>query len=80
MTNNRDLKLQPTFNVIDAGAVFVGVVIGAGIFKTSALVAANLDRELALLLIWLWGGLISFLGALCYSELATAYPHPTLSS
>ena len=76
MTNNRDLKPQPTFNVIEAGAVVVGVVIGVGIFKTPALVAANLDRELAFLLIWLWGGLISFLGALCYAELATAYPHP----
>ncbi len=76
MTNNRDLKPQPTFNVIEAGAVVVGVVIGVGIFKTPALVAANLDREISFLLIWLVGGLISFLGALCYAELATAYPHP----
>ena len=76
MTDNRDLKPQPTFNVIEAGAVVVGVVIGVGIFKTPALVAANVDSEISFLLIWLLGGLISFLGAVCYAELATAYPHP----
>ncbi len=76
MTDNRELKPQPTFNAIEAGAVVVGIVIGVGIFKTPALVAANLDSELSFLLIWLFGGLISFLGALCYAELATTYPHP----
>ncbi len=76
MTDNPDLKPQPTFNVIEAGAVVVGVVIGVGIFKTPALVAANVDNEISFLLIWLLGGLISFVGAVCYAELATAYPHP----
>ncbi len=63
-------------NVIDAGAVIIGVVVGVGIFKTPALVAANVSSESSFLLIWLWGGLISLIGALCYGELATAYPHP----
>ena len=76
MTNRPDLKPQPSFNVIEAGAVVIGVVIGVGIFKTPALVAANVDSEIAFLLIWLLGGLISFIGALCYGELASAYPHP----
>ncbi len=76
MTDNPNPKPQPTFNVIEAGAVIVGVVVGVGIFKTPALVAANLDSEISFLLIWLLGGLISLMGALCYGELATAYPHP----
>ena len=76
MTDNPNLKPQPTFNVIEAGAVVVGVVIGVGIFKTPALVATNVDSEISFLLIWLLGGLISFIGAVCYAELATAYPHP----
>ena len=67
---------QTTLNVIDAGAVIIGVVVGVGIFKTPALVAANVSSESGFLLIWLWGGLISLIGALCYGELATAYPHP----
>ena len=76
MTNNPVPKPQPTFNVIEAGAVIVGVVIGVGIFKTPALVAANVDSEFGFVLVWLLGGLISLMGALCYAELATAYPHP----
>ena len=76
MTDNPEPKPQRTFNVIEAGAIVVGVVIGVGIFKTPALVAANVDSELSFLLIWLLGGLISFLGALCYGELATSYSHP----
>ncbi|MDJ0596331.1 MAG: amino acid permease [Pleurocapsa sp. MO_226.B13] len=76
MTNNPEPKPQPNFNLLEAGAVIVGVVIGVGIFKTPALVAANVSSESSFLLIWLWGGLISLMGALCYGELATAYPHP----
>jgi amino acid transporter len=67
---------KPTFNIIEAGAVIVGVVVGVGIFKTPALVATNVDSETSFLLIWLLGGLISLMGALCYGELATTYPHP----
>jgi len=74
LTNNPEP--QPSFNVIEAGAIIVGIVIGAGIFKTPALVAANVDSDLSFLLIWLLGGFISFLGALCYGELATTYPQP----
>jgi basic amino acid/polyamine antiporter, APA family len=59
----------------DAIALIVGIVIGAGIFETPALVAANSSSGVALLLTWLLGGGISVLGALCYAELATAYPH-----
>ena len=76
MTDNSNPQPQPSFNVIEAGAVIVGVVIGVGIFKTPALVAANVSSEISFLLIWFLGGSISLLGALCYGELATAYPHP----
>ncbi len=65
---------QSTFNVIEAGAVIVGIVVGVGIFKTPALVAANVGSEISFLIVWLLGGLISLMGALCYGELATAYP------
>ncbi len=76
MKDNPDFKPNPNFSVVEAGAIVVGIVIGVGIFKTPALVAANVDSEVNFLLIWFWGGLISVLGALCYAELATAYPHP----
>jgi amino acid transporter len=66
---------KPTLSVADAIAIIVGIVIGAGIFKTPSLVAANTANELMFLLAWLLGGIISFIGALCYAELATTYPH-----
>jgi basic amino acid/polyamine antiporter, APA family len=65
----------PTLSLTDAIAIIVGIVIGAGIFETPALVAANSDRGSVVLLTWLLGGAISLIGALCYAELATTYPH-----
>ena len=56
-------------------AVIVGIVIGSGIFKTPSLVAANVETEMGFLLVWLWGAGLSLLGAFCYVELASAYPH-----
>jgi len=63
-----------TLSAFDATAIILGVVIGAGIFKTPSLVAANSASESVVMLLWLMGGLISFIGALCYAELTTTYP------
>jgi len=65
---------KPTLAWIDAVALIVGIVIGAGIFETPALVAANSSNATMMLLTWLVGGVISVIGALCYAELATTYP------
>ncbi|MGH2414799.1 MAG: APC family permease, partial [Microcystaceae cyanobacterium] len=66
---------QPTLSLLDAIALIIGIVVGAGIYKTPSEVAANVDSELLFLLLWLAGGAVSLVGALCYAELATAYPH-----
>lgn len=66
----------PTLRLRDAVAITVGIVVGAGIFRTPSLVAANSASESIALLIWLAGGLVTLVGALCYAELATTYPHP----
>jgi amino acid transporter len=52
----------------------VGVVLGVGIFRSPSVVASNVESGALFLALWLVGGLIAFLGALCYGELATAYP------
>ncbi len=57
-----------------AAAVVMGMVIGAGIFRTPQLVAQSLGGEGALLLAWALGGLFALIGALCYAELSAAYP------
>ena len=71
----RAARPVPTLGLADAVAIIVGIVIGAGVFRTPSLVAANAPSETAVLLIWAAGGLVSLVGALCYAELATAYPH-----
>src|SRR5688572_6032935 len=65
---------RPTLTLADAVGIIVGIVIGAGIFKTPALVAGNVDSTGTLVLAWILGGLISLVGALCYAELASTYP------
>ncbi|HXG68166.1 MAG TPA: amino acid permease [Blastocatellia bacterium] len=67
---------RPTIGAADAVALVVGIVVGAGIFRTPSLVAANAGSESAVLLAWFFGGCISLIGAMCYAELASAYPHP----
>jgi APA family basic amino acid/polyamine antiporter len=66
---------KQTISVTDAIALIVGIVIGIGIFKTPSMIAANTGRNDVFLLAWLAGGVISVIGALCYAELAAAYPH-----
>ena len=59
----------------EAVAIIVGIVIGAGIFKAPALVAASAGGPVWMFGAWALGGLVSLVGALCYAELATTYPH-----
>lgn len=66
---------RPTLSVVDACAIIVGIVVGVGIYRTPSIVAANVPNEAVFLLAWLLGGVVSVIGALCYAELATAYPH-----
>lgn len=66
---------QPTLSVFDAVTIMVGIVVGIGIFKTPALVAGNVESEAAFLGVWIAGGLVTLIGALCYAELAAAHPH-----
>ncbi len=57
-------------------AVVVGMVVGAGIFRTSALAAQTLSSETAVLIAWALGGVFAIAASLCYAELSTAFPSP----
>ncbi|WP_052517878.1 APC family permease [Archangium violaceum] len=65
----------PSLRVVDAVALVVGIVVGAGIFRTPSLVAQNASGPSAVLLLWGLGGLVSLIGAMCYAELASTWPH-----
>lgn len=66
---------EPTLSLKDAVAMVVGIVVGAGIFRTPSLVSANVTSESNALLLWLAGGVVSLIGAFCYAELTSTYPH-----
>jgi amino acid transporter len=76
MTQQHDPRGLPreTLGAREAVAIVVGIVIGAGIFKAPSLVAMNSASPGWMLFAWVLGGVISIVGALCYCELATAYP------
>lgn len=76
ISNGTTHTAKPTLSVWDAIGLIVGIVIGAAIFETPASVAANLGSEWLVVLAWLLGGVVSLIGALCYAELTTTYPHP----
>ena len=61
-------------SITDGVAIVIGVVIGSAIFETPSLVAANAGSVTNVLVVWSLGGVISVIGALCYAELASAYP------
>jgi APA family basic amino acid/polyamine antiporter len=50
------------------------MVIGSGIFKSTPLAAAVESSDTSLLLLWVFGGAMSLAGALCFAELAAAFP------
>jgi len=60
--------------LFDSICIIMGVVIGAGIYESTTQVAGLVDSGWMLIAVWVGGGLITLAGALCYVELATAFP------
>ncbi len=61
-------------SVLDGAAVIVGMVVGIGIFGFPPLVAMHAPTPAVYIGLWLAGGLVMLVGALCYAELGSAYP------
>jgi len=61
--------------LFDAVSIILGIVIGAGIYETTPLIARSVPDSFWLICIWIAGGLISLTGAACYAELTTTYPN-----
>jgi APA family basic amino acid/polyamine antiporter len=58
----------------DAVSIIVGIVIGTTIFELPWLIFANTPNVWMGLAVWVFGGVLAFVGGLCYAELATTYP------
>jgi basic amino acid/polyamine antiporter, APA family len=70
----REPGLRPALRFRDVVGLTVGTVVGVGIFRTPSMVAEHAGSTGLVLLAWLAGGLLSLIGALCYAEMASAYP------
>ena len=58
----------------DVIGILVGTVIGSGIFIVPATIASEVRSPALILSVWVVGGLLSFFGALAFSELGAMYP------
>lgn len=67
-TPKRELSLY------DSTCIIVGIIIGAGIYQMAPDIARGAGSGWGVLAIWAVGGLLSLCGALCYGELAAAFP------
>ena len=61
--------------LFDATMVVIGGIVGAGIFMNPAVVAKQLHSPALILGAWVFGGIISLLGAFIYAELSSVRPH-----
>ncbi len=59
----------------DAVMMIMGNMIGIGIFTTTGFYSEYLNSPAELFLIWIFGALYSFCGALTYAEVVTRFPH-----
>jgi basic amino acid/polyamine antiporter, APA family len=67
--------LVRTLRLRDLLFLFIGSVIGSGIFLSPGLILRQVHGSVGLsMLVWIAGGVMSLLGALTYAELAAANP------
>ncbi|MGO9108307.1 MAG: APC family permease [Thermoguttaceae bacterium] len=60
--------------LLDSTSIIVGIIIGSSIFRSTPLIAGQVPNIGWLVGVWVIGAVFSLIGALCYAELATAYP------
>jgi APA family basic amino acid/polyamine antiporter len=84
--------IQARLSTFDTAMVVFSLVVGIGIFRTPAIVAAAAGDTLLFFVAWVIGGIVSLIGALTFAEIGSRYPraggyyrvvadcyHPTLA-
>ena len=75
MSGGSQTTLQRHIRLRSATALVIANIIGAGIFTTTGFQAADLGHPPLIFLLWVVGGILALLGALCYAELGAMMPH-----
>ena len=68
--STKSTDLLRTLGLKLAIVVVIGNILGSGVYKKVAPMAAELDSAALVLFCWILGGLITLIGALCSAELA----------
>ena len=66
--------VRPHLGLWDIVSIILGIVIGAGIYETAPFILQNVSSPAMGLVVWVAGGILTFIGGLCYAELASTYP------
>ena len=66
---------KPVLSVFDGVMIIVGIIIGGGIFTFPPMVAGMTGSIEWMYGAWVLGAVLALVGALCYAELATAFPN-----
>lgn len=72
--SNKKIRLVRQFGFFDTTMLFIGIVIGSGIFVTTGIIAESIPSVTLILLAWLVGGIMTYAGALIYAELGSSMP------
>jgi APA family basic amino acid/polyamine antiporter len=73
--NSSGSNLPRVLGLWDIIGIVVGGIIGSGIFIVPAAIAGAVKSPFLIFAVWIGGGILSFFGALAFSELGAAYPH-----
>ena len=65
---------QRQLGLVSVVALVVANMIGSGVFTTSGFLLSDLHTPTRVLAVWLGGGILALLGALCYGALARQFP------
>lgn len=67
-------EFKRNVSLFDGIMLVSGIMIGSGIFLTTAEISRTVGGMGWVLLVWLLGGFMTIVGALCYGELAALFP------
>lgn len=71
---SQSVKFKKELGLLDGVAIIVGVIIGSGIFVAPKGVLQHSGSVGLSIIVWVFSGLLSLVGALCYAELGKFVP------